>query len=83
MAKEALSTNTFTKEPLRQMQNQGAQFHSAIFGVSTFGAATSSYTKEPLFANSFTKEILSSGSQSKEALPVKSFTKEALSNLIT
>ena len=56
--KEALNSNSFSKETLRNMRANAAQFGVAVFGVTAFGALGSGYTKIALIVNTFTKEVL-------------------------
>jgi len=54
MAKEALSTNSFTKQALPSPTK--GQFGIGRFGSARFGKSDVSYTEEALPANTFTKE---------------------------
>ena len=57
MAKEALQTNTYSKEAL-QSSGSTAQFGVARFGSAQFGSVGVTYPKEALSTNSPTKESL-------------------------
>ena len=57
MAKEALETNSTTKEALARAESAG-RFGSGRFGVARFGEGGSAPKKEALAANTNTKEAL-------------------------
>lgn len=59
MAKEALQTNSFTKEARPGTGTEGV-FGSGRFGSARFGQTDVQYPKEALASNSFTKETLTS-----------------------
>lgn len=57
MPKEALETNSLTKEALARHESTG-RFGVGRFGIARFGGAGSVPAKEALNANTNTKEVL-------------------------